>query len=101
MHGTFKTIEAKADPFSLDALIAWLEKQPANQSYDWSRAGECLLGQWCKFNGLEGVAAREKSIILGGAVNFSDPIYQAALGSLHECTFGAALERARVSLSSC
>ena len=25
--------EVKADPFSLDALIAWLEKQPANGTY--------------------------------------------------------------------
>jgi len=89
-----------SDPFSLESLIAWLEKQPAEKKYDWSSADECLLGQWCKFNGLKGAAAREKSLVLGAPVNFLEPIYQTALGSLHECTFGAALTRARAALAA-
>ena len=27
--------ETKADPYSLEALIAWMEKQPRRRRYDW------------------------------------------------------------------
>lgn len=36
--------EAKADPMSLAALIAWLEKQPPDSKYDFMCiSGGCLL----------------------------------------------------------
>lgn len=38
--------EVKADPLTLDGLIAWLEKQPADAGYDFCEIGKCLLAQW-------------------------------------------------------
>jgi len=90
-------VQTKPDVFSLESLIAWLETMPADKKYDWAFAESCLLGQWCAANGLAGDELFEKSIELG---NFAaaPAIANAALGKLNECTFGAALERARKAL---
>lgn len=37
-------IETKHDVFSLEGLIAWLEKQPADVSYVWSDTSDCNGG---------------------------------------------------------
>jgi hypothetical protein len=87
--------EVKAEPFSLDSLIAWLEKQPADKEYNWSLAGSCLLGQWCEARGLLGGELFNKSLELGQWSNGNDVFAEVALGNLSECTFGAALKRAR------
>lgn len=88
--------EIKADPFSFDNLVAWLEKQPSDKEYDWAAAGSCLLGQWCESNGLSGEDLFNKSIELGNWTGVANNKFaDVALGNLSECTFGAALERAR------
>lgn len=92
--------EKPADVFSLESLIAWLEKQPADKEYDWSRAGSCLLGQWCEAHGLYGEELFTKSIELGQWDGKNNGFAEAALGSLTECTFGAALKRARAANST-
>jgi hypothetical protein len=38
--------EVKADPLSLDSLIAWLEKQPSGEPYCFMSNGHCLLAQY-------------------------------------------------------
>lgn len=91
--------EVKADPFKLETLIAWLEKQPAASNYPYMDGCSCMFAQYLSAHGFS-----EPSI---GGVTFS---YQSgnrrkglnpfptgfpcvASGWPH--TFGAALERAR------
>lgn len=88
------------DPFTLEGLIAWLETKPADQKYEWDYAESCLLGQWCQFNGLEGIAARDKSLVLGTYENGNEAFAETALGDLLNCTFGAALTRALAALAA-
>ena len=92
--------QTKADPLSLEGLIAWLEKQPAWAAYDGCDVGSCMLFQW-----LQSV---DPTVSI-----HSDPdeawTYQVH-GRLHDFfgfmdialagdnTFGAALERARAAL---
>lgn len=90
--------EVKADPFSLESLIAWLEKMPADGAYRWEEHRDCLLGQWCIYNGLIGSALGNKSIDLGLSTN-PDGFYEIAVES-GPYTFGAALERARQALAA-
>lgn len=92
--------EVKADPFSLESFISWLEMQPPGKWYAWDEAGSCLLGQWCESNGLEGLDIRNKSLELAQWTNGNEVFAEAALGDLNRCTFGAALERARTVLRS-
>lgn len=81
-----------ANQFSLENLIAWLEGQAPDAGYDWSDAGQCVLGQFAAAMGAED--AELESLTLGSVKPFDD----VALNSPY--TFGAALERARASLSS-
>lgn len=39
-------IETKPDVFSLEGLIAWLEKQPATLTYDYTSPRKCLLSRY-------------------------------------------------------
>lgn len=90
--------EIKADPFSLENLIAWLEKQPHQKEYNYCDPTDCLIGQYLKSQGLSG----------SDAVLASDALDR--LGWLHiaqdhknspqRWTFGDALERARAAISS-
>ena len=87
--------ETKADPFSLESLIAWLEKQPAECSYDWQFIPNCLLGQWARAMGVSGeYAILNRSKALGMSTPFS------GIALFSPCTFGAALERARKALNT-
>jgi hypothetical protein len=45
-------LEVKEDPFSLEALVAWLEKRDPNETYNWKDCrGHCLLSQYAaQFN---------------------------------------------------
>lgn len=38
--------KVQADIFSLEGLIAWLEKQPARMEYCYLDNGDCLLGRY-------------------------------------------------------
>jgi hypothetical protein len=81
------------NPFSLESLIAWLEKQPAAAVYDWSQPRSCLLGQWCQFNGLIDAAVGDKSLEIGTYDRGRNIFFKIAMSEPY--TFGAALERAR------
>ena len=74
--------QTKAVPYSLEDLIAWLEKQPAKKSYCWRDARTCLLGQYA--------AAIGQRLPL-----YSIPIHLAGVVLQEPLTFGAALDRAR------
>lgn len=76
---------------SLESLIAWLEKQPADERYDWTAAESCCIGQWLASLGVSDLFGKSNKIAL------QDPFYEIAVagpsGEGH--TFGKALERAR------
>lgn len=40
------SVEAPADPFSLEALIAWLRTKEAETVYCYTDNGECLIAQY-------------------------------------------------------
>ena len=44
--------ETKPDVFSLDALIAWLEKQPADGEYNWASTSDCAGCRYLRAQGL-------------------------------------------------
>jgi hypothetical protein len=107
-----KTFEVKADPFSLESLIAWLEKQPADKQYCYLDNGNCLHCQYFTAMGFENVHAfgfaiyhgknpmlssmgQDDAIENGGRL--SDQFVDVAVLGRH--TFGAALDRAREALS--
>jgi hypothetical protein len=100
--------ETKADPFTLDGLIAWLEKQPANSAYDYGCNGHCLLAQYFTMHGFKNVIMGPKSFdhSAGRDVPLPPILNDIAIGrwrmfpNNQERTFGAALERARAVLSS-
>lgn len=87
-------IEVKADPFSLESLIAWLEKQPTAKEYDFCDCnGRCLLDQYAAAMGLKnesGLYVRLDAAFDGAAG------FYIAVGFPR--TFGAALDRARDAL---
>lgn len=92
-------VETKADPFTLDALIAWLRTRPGNEEYCWTNGGSCLYGQYGEFLRL-GVsdASAYLAVINGFGVHGTycnsliEPFGNLAMGSPR--TFGGALDRA-------
>jgi hypothetical protein len=93
------------DVFSLDGLIAWLEKQPAEETYDYmdcfGDSGGCLLFRYLNANGIE-------TGNVGGDIGYVDADDQrqhpsgwddldlvSAGEAVDEWTYGAALARAK------
>lgn len=83
-------VEVKADPFSLESLIAWLEKQPADREYNWASIDECMCAQY--FGCGADWAERHDQF------EFATGIRPDAIALGRPWTFGAALERARKAL---
>lgn len=87
--------EAKPDVFSLEGLIAWLERQPQETSYDFSEASTCLLTRWhSEFgSGLEesGLSYTSGICVLSG--------WASEVAAISPWTYGAALSRARALLA--
>jgi len=79
-----------ADVFSLDSLIAWLEKQPAETAYDWYDIEGCLS---CAYLRAQGVRDPSGDGLLSRV--FSNHEQYHAVGRPMPWTFGAALTRAR------
>lgn len=85
---------AKADPFTLDSLIAWLETMPADRVYNFFDCdGRCLIGQY--------IAAKSSSNHWRhyGYPNWMDLVdahpHVSKIATHEPFTFGAALLRAR------
>ena len=90
--------ETKADPFKLETLIAWLEKQPAG-TYDYTCCKSCLLCQYFTDNGVDFLSVGPGYLRLHDyssrdlPQSFDD--VAGILSGKEGWTFGAALERAR------
>jgi hypothetical protein len=99
--------ETKADPFSLESLIAWLEKQPADQQYEFCEYNNCLLAQWLQSIDPKAQVTPEDGFTyraLGTRVDlwgdtFPKIAHAGDTHARHRHTFGAALERARAAQS--
>jgi hypothetical protein len=96
-------VEVKADPFSLEGLIAWLEKQPADKTYCYGDGGACLIHQYLTSCGI-----KVGRVWSGGRYsegdNWESPkkptsheFWQTSIGNgrSSDYTFGSALKRAR------
>jgi hypothetical protein len=89
--------ETKPGVFSLQSLIAWLEKMPANETYCYLDHGRCLLGQYFSAMGFENAQVFSDGLCHGPRRENQTP-YPREFDSiaLHWAqTFGAALKRAR------
>jgi hypothetical protein len=85
-------VKTKADPLSLDSLIAWLETMPEKARYDYSDCdGACLIDQYGAAINQHNLACRAHDLaqIFGDLNN-----YPRVCGN-RPWTFGAALDRAR------
>lgn len=88
MHGTFRTIEIKADPLSIEALIAWLEQQPGEAAYCYLSVGHCLAAQYNK-----SIRREYKPPLYDKTGSFDQKLEWIACTG--ERTFAGALDRAR------
>jgi hypothetical protein len=92
--------ETKADPFKLETLIAWLEKQPAAGEYEYTSSTGCAL---CQYFRAQGINVRTLDIcgfsVVGSYTEHSYPRAFAEATRSLPWTYGAALERARAALS--
>ena len=81
--------EVKADPLSLESLIAWLETQPPETEYEWTDChGGCLIGRYFAAMGIKGPLYSE--------VFDEGWKYARVCSDLSgPTTYGAALKRAR------
>ena len=87
--------EVKADPFSLESLIAWAEKQPADKHYDFW-CNQCYLGQYFEAHGFEVVSIGTGTVLFRGSTGrMTLPPHFNAIAEATPHTFGAALARAR------
>jgi len=84
-------IQIKADPFSLDSLIAWLEKQPADKSYQFCDSSSCLIAQYLKAHGVKHFNLLSREIRELGWLEVVNPRVLGPRGDY----FGFALDRAR------
>jgi hypothetical protein len=81
--------KVRTAPFSLENLIAWLETQPQEKSYNWHDcSGRCLIGQWVRSLGAIGDGWAK-------AYNTVAPSIRHEIAMPIPHTFGAALMRAR------
>lgn len=101
--------EVKADPLSLTGLIAWLEKQPPEGKYCYSKWNDCLLSQWVKTFDPNAKTSEENNprtptgfhYEIDGRVVYFDKVFQRIAQPFGGGeTWGAALERARKELGA-
>lgn len=81
------------DPFQLEPLIGWLEKQPADKEYCFTDRGTCLLTQYYAASGYIADVGGFTVTIDGNVHHMSDDFGDIPATDPH--TFGAALNRAR------
>jgi len=87
--------QTKADPLSLESLIAWLEKQPADGEYDYTDPLNCLMCQYFSAQGLSVRDAGPRDVALtdGNVIYIPSTFYNVANGD--DRSMGGALARAR------
>lgn len=89
-----KQTETKVNPLSLNGLLAWLEKQPADAEYNWSSIHGCLV---CNY--LRAVTGETHPAMRWDFGNVIGEHY-ATIASPRPWTNGAALDRARAALAN-
>lgn len=92
----------KADPLTLEALIAWLETKPADEVYCYMDLGRCLaaqynasIGRQYYLNGFADSLNKAKSITSASPFDWQ----LEDIARRQPYTFGAALSRARAMLA--
>lgn len=112
---TIRVPEPKHDPFSLESLVAWLERQPGDKDYCYYDNGHCLLSQYFTAAGFKNVHmftdcfwhgetrlrkdwGQDELLLSGKGTRFPKSFDEIA--SIGARTFGAALQRARAALAS-
>lgn len=75
-------------PGVFDGFVAWLERQPADKTYDYQRVEECPIRQYSCDMGLDFFQCHTAMAANGGLVIIAP----------HPWTFGGALDRARQAL---
>jgi hypothetical protein len=91
-------VEVKADPLTLESLIAWLEKMPPDDTYDyWCTNGSCLYGQYTHAHGIPWSESGHFEN-RGERAVFCDFVYCEVACEV-PYTFGAALGRARKAVA--
>lgn len=89
-------------PLSLEAFAEWLTTMPADQWYDYCDPWNCAVAQYRQFLGVP-VAVHYDGAALDGGGPSMDPRVMEVVhheNGSKERTFGAALERARMQLTS-
>lgn len=90
--------ETKPDVFSLEGLIAWLERQPAEIEYDFVDCkGGCLIGLYASGMGQPDITAPDGFYAIHDYFADRDITYH--VSTQIPWTFGAALSRARALLA--
>lgn len=95
-------VATKPDVFSLESLIAWLEKKQTKGGYDFGNcSGYCLFGQFTAAHGIPWSRAIGTEVVDFGvhALEFKKLVYSKVAGPTPR-TFGAALKRARAALDA-
>ena len=94
-------VETKPDVFSLENLVAWAEKQPAEKEYDFC-CTQCYLGQYFEAHGYQVAMLGTDNVTFvdrGKARRVDLPPHFNAIAQDEPRTFGAALSRARKALA--
>lgn len=96
----FNKSTGKPDILSLDSLIAWLEQQPADETYPYSESRGCVLAQYFTAMGLEKVTVMPYRYMAGRFDYTRKTLPEGWEGIASgfpsgSWTFGAALKRAR------
>ena len=84
--------------FSLDSLIGWLQRKPADEIYDYSSCGDCLLARYFAdkgFNNKIYVNTVAFHVEDNGGKIHTLPQNFDEIARARPYTYGAALERAR------
>ena len=85
--------KVKAAPFTMESLIAWAERQPADQEYDYWDHQRCFLGQYFEAHGFHVVQVGCGYVNVGHDVIKLPPHFD-EIAKAEPRTFGAALARA-------
>lgn len=88
--------EVKADPFSLESFISWLENQPAEIGYDWEDISGCVVCEYLR--DVKDWDEPSEMVLFDRVFAPGTSEYDEVCGSA-PWTFGAALDRARKALS--
>ena len=94
--------EIKTDPFKIESLIAWLEKQPADKEYEFTDCGSCALAQYFLAHGYTEVNMGTDSFDYGPNFKYEaelpsgwNDLVNPFTGDRDVRTFGGVLLRAR------